>query len=345
MSDERTQPPSKRRRQLARQQGQVAHSPELTAAGGWLAAVVLLGVLSDDLAVGLTRLVRESLSGHELPSADPSAVVAQVRGLVLKLAWPLGVISSGFALGALAMHQVQVRGLWAMRLLAPDPARLWTIGTGPGLEVQAKRLSWSTVKAILLVMAAGWMIREAWHDLPLQRGLEGPMLAWAAGLVVLRLAWVLTAVLLVLGLLDYALQYRRFEAMLRSTPQEHREDQRVMEGDAAARAQRRRVARSWRGDSAELLAGASLLLCGPGGLTLILAGGPPPAPVTVRSVVRGNAALRLRRSSEASQLFEVDAHDLARRLARRHAPGSAVSAELIAELAAIWPASAAGRRA
>ena len=43
MSEDRTQPPSKRRRQLARQQGQVAHSPELTAAGGWLAAVVLLG--------------------------------------------------------------------------------------------------------------------------------------------------------------------------------------------------------------------------------------------------------------------------------------------------------------
>ena len=40
---DRTQPPSKRRRQMARQQGQAAHSPELTAAVGWLAAVVVLG--------------------------------------------------------------------------------------------------------------------------------------------------------------------------------------------------------------------------------------------------------------------------------------------------------------
>ncbi len=55
MSEDRTQPPSKRRRQLARQQGQVAHSPELTAAAGWLAAVVLLGVLGDDLALGLDQ--------------------------------------------------------------------------------------------------------------------------------------------------------------------------------------------------------------------------------------------------------------------------------------------------
>ena len=45
MLEERTQPPSKRRRQQARQHGQVAHSPELTAAAGWLAAVLLIGSL------------------------------------------------------------------------------------------------------------------------------------------------------------------------------------------------------------------------------------------------------------------------------------------------------------
>ena len=58
MSEDRTQPPSKRRRQLARQHGQVAHSPELTAAAGWLAAVALLGIVGDDLALGLTKLVQ-----------------------------------------------------------------------------------------------------------------------------------------------------------------------------------------------------------------------------------------------------------------------------------------------
>ena len=40
MSEDRTQPPSKRRRQLAREQGQVAHSPELTAAAGWLVVLI-----------------------------------------------------------------------------------------------------------------------------------------------------------------------------------------------------------------------------------------------------------------------------------------------------------------
>jgi len=339
MSEERTQPPSKRRRQLARQQGQAAHSPELTAAGGWLAAVVLLGVLGDDLALGLTGLIRGSLTDAAMPSADPAAVVAHVRGLVLGLGWPLAAILAGFAAGAVVTHQVQVRGLWATRLLVPDPARLWAFSSGPGLAVRAERSVWSMVKAVVLVTASAWTIRAAWYNFLRRSGLEGPMLAQAAGQAVLHLAWVLTAVLMVLGLVDYALRYRRFEAMLRSTPQEQREDQRVMEGDPATRAQQRRVARSWRGDVPDLLAGASLLLSSPGGLTLVLTGGPPPRRVTVRTVAQGSVGLRLRRSAEASQVPHVDAPDLARRLARRPAPGSPLAAELMAELAAIWPTS------
>ena len=95
---------------------------------------------------------------------------------------------------------------------------------------------------------------------------------------------------------------------------------------------RRQIARSWRGDSPELLAGASLVLSGPSGLTLILAGGPPPRRITIRAATKGNPGLRLRRSAEALKIPQVDAPDLARRLAQRPAVG-------------IVPHRRAGRRA
>ncbi len=337
MSDERTQPPSKRRRQVARQQGQAAHSPELTAAAGWLATVMLLSILGDNLTLGLGKLVRTSLIHPAVPSADPAAVVAHVRSQALVLGWPLGAILAGFAGGALIAHQLQVRGLWAPRLVAPDVSRLWALSSAPSLAGRASRSGWSAVKAIVLVVAAAWTIHAGRSDLLRLSGLEGPNLARATGQIVLHLGWVLAAVLLVLGLLDYALRYRRFEAMLRTTPEQQREDRRVMEGDPAARAQRQSVARAWRGDAPELLAGASLILTGPGGLTLVLAGGPPPRRVTVRAAVKGNAGLKLRRSAEASQVTQIDAPDVARRLARRPASGSTIASELIAELASIWP--------
>ena len=93
-------------------------------------------------------------------------MVAHVRELVLGLAWPLAAILGGFAAGALAMHQLQVRGLWATRLIVPDPARLWAFSSGPGLAVRAERSAWSMVKAVVLVTASAWTIRAGWTRLP-----------------------------------------------------------------------------------------------------------------------------------------------------------------------------------
>jgi flagellar biosynthetic protein FlhB len=338
MSEDRTQPPSKRRRQLARQQGQVAHSPELTSAAGWLVAVMVLGLMGDNLMRGMVKLVSGSLAGPPVASVDPAGLVAHVRGMGLGLAWPLVVILAAFAAGASAAHQVQVRGLWTPRRIAPDPARLWSLGRGPGWAVQAERTSWAMVKSVVLIGASAWTIRAGWADILRAGGLEGPALARAAGGLVLHLARVLAALLVVFGLIDYALRYRRFESMLRTTPQQQREDHRVIEGDAASRAQRRRLARSWRGDSPELFAGVSLVLIGPGGLTLILAGGPPPRRITIRASAKGNAGLRLRRSAEALKVPQIDVPDLTRRLAKHSATGASLPDELIAELASIWPA-------
>jgi flagellar biosynthetic protein FlhB len=162
-------------------------------------------------------------------------------------------------------------------------------------------------------------------------------LAQVAGQSIMRLAWALAVVFLILGLVDYGLRYVRFETMLRATPEEQREDQRVIEGDPAARAQRRRLARAWRGDSPELLAGASLILTGPGELTVVLSGGPPPRRVAIRTAASGAPGRSLRRSAEAVRIPSIEAGDLARSLARYAMPGSSVPAERVADLAAVWP--------
>ncbi len=337
MLEERTQPPSKRRRQLARQHGQVAHSPELTAAAGWLAAVLLIGSFGETLALGFNQLVEASFDAAAVLSANPADVVARVRGAFFLLVRPLGLILFAFGAGAVAAHQFQVRGLWAPRLVVPDPSRLWTMRRGSGLTSRAERSLWSAVKAIVIIAATVWTIGSGWSDLLQLGGMETPALAQAVGRIVLHLARVLAVVLVVLGLADYALRWRRFEQMLCTTPSEQRADQRVMEGDPASRAQRRRLAKAWRSDSPEILAGASLLLIGARGLTLVLTGGPPPRRVTIRTVARGIAGWRLRQAAESNQIYLLDAPKLAHRLASRPASGSPLAADLLAELAAAWP--------
>jgi flagellar biosynthetic protein FlhB len=282
--------------------------------------------------------MRASLSSWEPTAmpADPAGLADRVRGVAGALAGPLGAILAAFAAGATAAHQLQVRGLWAGRLIVPDPGRLWTPGRG-GPAVRAGRAGWSAVKAAAIVAALAWAIRSGWADVVRLGSLEGAALAQAASRSVLGLGGVLAGVLAVLGLADFGLSYWRFESMLRTTPEEQREDRRVMEGDVTARAQRRRIARAWRGDAPDLLAGASLVLHGSGGLTVILSGGPPPRPARIRAAAHAAAGLRLRRSAKAARIPAVDQVELARRLAQQAAVGYPIAAELIADLAAIWP--------
>ena len=115
-----------------------------------------------------------------------------------------------------------------------------------------------------------------------------------------------------MGLVDFALQHRRFEAMMRLTPDEHREDLRV---------RRRRPrppgpppeARPGRsaGDAPELLAGATLAVVGASGLVVILAGGPPPRRVTIRSSANGATGRQMIRSADAANLARLDSPALA----------------------------------
>jgi flagellar biosynthetic protein FlhB len=341
-AEDRTQGPSKQRLQQAREHGQVAHSPELTAAAGLLAATLLLIWWGDDLAAALIRLLREPLTGPPSLSADPAAVVAQLRHLAFVVAWPLAVIVAGAATAALAAHQIQVGGLWVPGLIAPDPTRLWTLGRGLGLTGRGTRGVWGLVKGLLVVGVAALSLCTSAAGRQRLGGLEPHALAAACAASLRQFTLTLAAATLTLGLLDFLLQHRRFMLLLRMTPEEHREDLRSIEGNPALRAQRRQIARTWRSGSREALGGAAFVLTGAAGLTLVVAGGPPPRRLSIRSIAQGAAGLRLRNLAGHTQVPEVAAPALARRLARRlasrRAPALPLAAEDVAALAAVWPA-------
>jgi flagellar biosynthetic protein FlhB len=311
----------------------------LTAAVGWTIAVATLGALSDRLTSGLALLIDRAMAAPAVVSVDQDAVVAQIREQVAVVVFPLLTVLASFAAGALAAHQVQVRGLWATQLLVPDPGRLWARGAGQHFSALAGGTLWALVKTITLAITLLALFGAAGGEILNLGGLEGVAVARAAGQVLSRAAWILASVLLVLGLVDYAIRFRRLELTLRTTAQQEREDQRVMQGDPAGRAQRFRVAQTWRGDSPDVLAGATVVLTGRAGLTLVLAGGPPPRLVSVRIPLKGHVGRRTRRSAEAKNIPVVEAPDLASRLARRPPADASGTAELIAELASIWPSS------
>jgi flagellar biosynthetic protein FlhB len=140
--------------------------------------------------------------------------------------------------------------------------------------------------------------------------------------------------LLVLGVVDFWLHWQRYEAMLRMTPDQHREELRALDGDPALRVRRRRLMGLWRSQAPDMLVGAAVGFSAHGGLLVLVAGGPPPRSITVRHVARGAAAGVLRGQLKRAGIEIVDAPEIARALARGK---GALCAEHAEQLASIWP--------
>jgi flagellar biosynthetic protein FlhB len=338
-AEDRTQAPSKLRLQQARERGTVAHSPELTGAAALLAATLILGVVGESLATGLLAVVRGPWMGRLDLTLDAAAVVDHLRATALGLLGPLALLMLGLVASGVAAHQAQVGLLWTPALAAPDVARLWGVGAGRGFAAKAGRGAWMLAKSLAVLVVAVWAIRSQFDGLAGLGTLDTAALARVWAEAVRGLLATLAVAALVLGLVDYAMQRNRFAAMLRLTPEQSREDQKSMDGDPSLRSRRIRLARAWRGDAPELLAGASLAVVGPNGLIVVLAGGPPPNKVTVRSAADGATGAKLRRTAEQGRIATVERADLAHKLARLASkPNQTLNPEIFADLAAIWPA-------
>ncbi len=269
MSEERNQAPSKRRRDEARSRGVVARSPELVAAAGLLAAVALIRYWGDALSNGMIDLLRAPLL--ETPDLDPSSLI---RSAAFRVALPVAGTLAGILVAMIAAHQAQVGAFWSPSLIAPDPSRLWN-PSGPDWSARASRGAWGIAKAVVVVAVVGWSIRSHAVSIEALNRLDVAALFRSCGSLLKSLSLTLGLALLALGLLDFWLAHRRVEALLLVSPDQNREEQKAVDGDPAVRSRRQRIARSWRSDPSEVLAGASLLLTGPGGLAVVLGGQGP----------------------------------------------------------------------
>ncbi len=335
MSEDRTQAPSKRRRDEARARGMVARSPELTAAVGLLAAVAMLGAWGGSLASACVELMRTPFTMSASPDGI-DAVAILIRASALRVLLPLAAIVLGAALAMVVAHQAQVGGMWASNLIAPDIRRVWS-PSGADWASRAGRGAWGVAKAVLLVVVAAWAIRRDWPTLSTMHGQHASALGSTAAAALRRSAFALGLAALALGLIDYWLAHRRVEELLRTTPEENREDAKAVDGDPAVRARRLRLAKSWRADPREILAGAVVVLTGPGGLAVVLGGEGPPGAVVVRASARGASGAMLRRSAERAGLPVAASPLLAKHFAGAAARTAALPESLSRALSEAWP--------
>jgi flagellar biosynthetic protein FlhB len=241
---ERTEQPTERRREEAREQGQFAYSHELVNSlvmlAGALAVTWSSHVLVDGLRAGLQEHLRAlpvEMNAHE---ASELLTLVSVRGLEMVG----GVCAGMFAVGLGAnLAQAGVRVTpdalgpkWEKLNPVTGWQRLWSLaGVARGM--------WAIVRVIVIAAVVWWVLR----------GTAGRIALLSDGTLgqSVRSAWELTSRVLVtvaaslvtIGAGDYAVQWFRHEKSLMMTRQELKDEHKEEEGDPLLRNLRRQRAR------------------------------------------------------------------------------------------------------
>lgn len=236
----RTEPPTQKRRKQARDDGQVARSPEI---GGW--AVVLAASVAAPAMLSFARArvlgVASSAFGA---AAHPSAAGALgVLGTGMdQFALYIAVVGGAFMVVAVLAGVAQVGKAVSVKAARP---RLSRLSPKSGFErLFSPKVGWELAKQVMklaVLVAVGYV---SLHALASQVAGATPAtitpLVDFVGSSLLGFVRTASVIGLALGVADYGVQRHRLNQSLKMTKQEVRDEHRQQEGDPTVKAGLRR---------------------------------------------------------------------------------------------------------
>lgn len=243
-SGERTEPATPRKRQEAREQGQVARSADLSAAVVLLLGVVLVAVLGPRIVEAMRAVMTESLSPSVVGDLDPGSAGPLLLRTLQLCVMAAGPMIAGILLAAATANVIQVGFYATPRRLQP---RFDSLSPLKGVRrifggMQALvQLGMNLLKLTVVAGVAYTAIHGRLGDIVAIQRLDYMQMLSLGGDLIYAVALRVAVVLLVLAIIDYAWKRFKFERDLRMTKQEVREELKRMEGDPMIRARRRQI--------------------------------------------------------------------------------------------------------
>ena len=233
-SEEKSEPATPRKRQKAREEGQVIRSQDLVASVVLLLGLLMLlmlGLFTGDLLVGLFRELIAYLPSEEFQGDRWLVLPLHRAGRAFLLGWlPLGLCCT---LGALGLLGYQVGFLLSPQPLIPKWNRLNPV-EGMKRLVSLRSL----VELVKGLLKAGLLLLLLYNALrkdltALVATMRYPFLQGMGALMdrIWALSLKMALMLFVLGLFDYLYQRWEFERSIRMSKQEIKEEYKQMEGD------------------------------------------------------------------------------------------------------------------
>lgn len=242
---DKTEAPTPRRRQEAREQGNIARSPDLTAAVILIGMLMLLKNFGPGLVNGLRAFLQEMLSQPSLGDLSGAEIGRQMLRGVVTAAKALAPMFIGVVILAVVINLLQVGLLFNPKKLQPNLGALNPMkGLGKllGKSHTLVQLGMNLLKLSLVGCVAYSAVHGRLEQIISVQGLSFSQIFGLGAEVVYSIGIRIGVLLLVLAIIDYVYQRFRTERELRMSKQEVKEEMRRMEGDPKIKGRRRQIA-------------------------------------------------------------------------------------------------------
>lgn len=244
-SGEKTEAPTPRRRQEARDRGNVARSTDLTAAVIIISAMMMMSWYGDGVVRALRTLMTEMFGREWLVDSGTDLIGIMALRALVTVATAMAPLLLGIMLAAVLVNMAQVGLLFTPKRLAlkgsalnPMKGLKRIFGRGNGLVSFLMNLT----KLVLVSWIAYATIMGRMDRILAIHQLAFIQIFGLAASIIFTVALRIGLVLFVLALIDYAYQRWRNEKQLKMSKQEVKDEMRRMEGDPQIKQRRRQIA-------------------------------------------------------------------------------------------------------
>ena len=242
---DKTEAPTPRRRQEARDQGNIARSPDLTAAVLILGAMLLLNAYGPGLVMALRSVLEETLGAASFTAFDAGDTLSRVLRATMMVGAAMAPLLIGVAVLAILVNILQVGLVLSGKGLKPNLAalspakglgRIFGKGNGP------VQFGLNALKMVAMAFAGYSAVRDRMGQIVTVQQLEFVQIFGLGAEIIYDIGIRIGVVLLVLAILDYAYKKWKIEQELKMSKQEVKYEMRRMEGDPQIKGRRRQIA-------------------------------------------------------------------------------------------------------
>ncbi|HEY0009445.1 MAG TPA: flagellar biosynthesis protein FlhB [Tepidisphaeraceae bacterium] len=240
---EKTEAPTARRRQEAREKGQIPRSQDLSAAALLLSAVLLLKWFGSGMMMTMRDIMHHAL-GEGLHDLRTPSLASTLMDLSARAAMAMAPFMLGLMVVAVAINLAQVGLFFSPNKVQPNLAALNPLkglkkifGAGQGVVTLLMNL----FKLVLITMVAYSAIAGRIGLITGSQQLSHEQIFGLGATIMYDIAFRIAILLLVLSLIDYVYQRYKIEKQLKMTKQEVKEEMKRMEGDPHIKQRRRQI--------------------------------------------------------------------------------------------------------